>query len=350
MTLTVGLVGAGPVAQAIHLPTLARLGGAVRVTEVMDPDVELATAIAAQHGARVSATLEEMLAAGGVDVVVVCSPNAFHVTQIEALAAAGVRGILAEKPLAMTHDEAARVAAAVTASGTALVVGAMHTYDPAWLAAREALESVAPLVEQGPFHVRSAVYLPSNARFEDMATTMIRPAPRGGGGPAPSAADSLRGGVMGLAIHNLPLVRTALPRLDEVGFADSLDPWGYVITASGPQGSVDLLARMPGTWQPDWTLAFWGPQVELHLAFTPSYVHSGSAVARLRTADGSQRVFGPYPSDGYEAEWRELMAILTDGATPRYGVQHLIDDVDYAIDLADLAVAALDRSAAAVAR
>ncbi len=349
MTLTVGFVGAGPVAQAIHLPTLARLGNAVRVTEVMDPDLGLAQSVAAPHGARVSGTLEEMLAGDGVDVAVICSPNAFHVSQIEALAAAGVRGILAEKPLAMTHDEAARVAAAVTASGTVLVVGAMHSYDPAWLAAREALEAVAPVAEQGPFHVRSAVYLPANSRFEDMATTMVRPAPRAGG-PAPSVADSLRGGVMGLAIHNLPLIRVALPRLDEVSFADRLDPWGYVMTATGPNGSVDLLARMPGTWQPDWTLAFWGPQVELDLSFTPSYVHSGSAVARLRTADGSQRVFGPYPSDGYEAEWRELVAILLDGKKPRYDVPHLIDDVGYAIDLADLAIAALDRSALAVAR
>lgn len=343
-TLRLGFLGAGPVAQAIHLPTLARLGDAVRVTEVMDVDVELAGAVAAPHGARVTASLDELLAGDGIDVAVVCSPDVFHVTQIEALAAAGVAGILAEKPIALTHDEADRVAAAVTASGTALVVGAMHTYDPAWLAAREAL---GPLADRGPFHVRSAVYIPGNDRFEDMATTMLRP-PRPDR-PAPSPEAVLRGGVMGLAIHDLPLVRTVLPTIDRVAFAARVEPWGYAITATGPAGSVDLLARTGGTWQPDWTLGIWGRDVELELTFTPSYVHAGSATARLRGPDGAERVFGPYPAGGYEAEWRELLAVL-GGAAPRYPVAHLMDDVTYAIDLADLAVAALSDTPVAVAR
>jgi predicted dehydrogenase len=346
-TRRVGFVGAGPVAQAIHLPTLARLGDAVRVTEVMDVDEALAAAVAAPHGARVTTSLDGLLAGDGVDIAVVCSPNAFHVPQIEALAAAGVAGILAEKPVAMTHDEADRVAAAVAASGTALVVGAMHTYDPAWLAARDALEARGPLAARGPFHVRSAVYIPTNDHFEDMATTMVRP-PRPGGAP-PTAADVLRGGVMGLAIHNLPLVRVVLPRLDEVAFAAQVEPWGYAITATGPAGSVDLLARTGGTWQPDWTLSFWGRDTELELELPPSYVHSGSAVARLRGPDGDQRVFGPYPVDGYDAEWRELLAVL-DGRAPRYDVAHLMADVAYAIDLADGAVAALAAEPTEVAR
>lgn len=344
-TLRLGLLGAGPVAQAIHLPTLARFSDVVRVTEVMDVDLDLARAVAAPHGARVTGSVEELLAGDGVDIAVVGSPNAYHVSQIEAVCAAGVRGILAEKPVSTTRDETRRVAAAVTSSGTALVVGAMHTYDPAWLAA---LEALGPVADRGPFHVRSAIYIPANARFEDMATTMVRP-PRPAGA-APSTADVLRGGVMGLAIHNLPLIRVALPVLDEVAFATRVEPWGYAITATGPAGSVDLLARTGGTWRPDWTLTFWGRDVELHLDFPPSYVHAGSAVARLRTADGGEQVFGPYAADGYEGEWGELLAILLEGRTPRYGVPHLADDVDYAIDLAALAAAALDDAPAGVAR
>ncbi|QAY70754.1 Gfo/Idh/MocA family oxidoreductase [Xylanimonas protaetiae] len=333
MALRVGLLGAGAVAQAIHLPTLARLADRVRVTQVMDVDTALAAAVAAPLGATVTGSVPELLA-GGIDVAVICSPDRFHADHVEALCAAGVRGILAEKPLATSRAEAERVAAAVTASGAALVLGAMHTFDPAWLAAS------AAFADPGPFHVRSAIYLPANARFEDMATTMVRPAP--GAPRRTSEAEALRAGVLGLAIHDLPLVRRFLPRIDRVEVAARVEPWGYVITASGPDGTVELLARTGGTWQPDWTLTVWGRQTELEVAFPPSYVHAGSAVATLQGPDGVT-TWGPYAADGYLAEWEELLAVL-GGARPRQPLDVLLDDLDHALTLADLAVDAVDRA------
>src|SRR5665647_2720609 len=64
--IRLGLVSAGSVAQAIHIPTVARLGGDVCVTEVMDVDPELARVVAGPHGARATSTLEEMLAAASI--------------------------------------------------------------------------------------------------------------------------------------------------------------------------------------------------------------------------------------------------------------------------------------------
>lgn len=336
--LRVGLVGAGAVAQAIHVPTLARLGGAVRVTEVMDVNRELARLVAAPHGARATASLEEMLAEAGVDVAVICSPDALHLAQIEALCAAGVSGIMAEKPVVLSRSEAERMAEVVDASGAVLVVGAMHTYDPAWLAARSALLAAGPGAAVGPFHVRSSIHLPANKRFEDMATTMIRPLRADG--PASSEEAQLRGGVMGLAIHDLPLARTVLPRIDEVVVAKRLEPWGYLITASGPDGTLELVARIGGTWRPDWTLDVWGRNVELSMEFPPSYVHAGSGRARLRGAGVEDKSFGRYAADGYDAEWQELLAVM-GGQAPRYDLQHMVDDIVYAADLADLAADAL---------
>lgn len=335
--LKVGVVGAGPVAQAIHLPTLARFGDQLRVTAVMDVDAALAEQVARPWGARATTALADFLADDPPDIAVIGTPDRFHAEQIEAACAAGVRGILAEKPLATSLADARRVAAAVAASGTALVVGAMHTYDPAWLASQGVLGG------GGPFHVRSAIYLPGNPRFEDMATTMVRPP--AAARPAATAADRLRGGILGLAIHNLPLIRRALPTIDRVDVAAAVEPWGYVLTASGAAGTVELLARTGGTWRPEWTLSFWGAGADLHLDFPPSYVHAGSATATVRDQAGT-RVFGPYPTNGYQAEWQELLAVL-GGAEPRYGPGVLVDDLGYALDLADLAVAAIPERAAA---
>ena len=335
-THRVAVLGAGPAAQAIHLPALASLGSAVRVTEVMDVDHSLAGQVAGLHGARVSHDLDGLLAGDGFEIAVIGTPDRFHADQVEALCSAGVRAILVEKPLATTAAEIERVRAAVTASSTAVVVGAMHTYDPAWLEARAAFTPV------GRCHARSVIYIPANAHFEDMATTMIRPDPRAGADA--DAAQRIRGGILGLAIHNLPLVRRFLPELDTVGFAATLDPWGYTVTASGPGGTLELLARTGGTWRPDWTLTVWDDQSELQLAFPPSYVAAGSATATLRDRCGT-RDFGPHPQNGYAAEWRELLRIL-DGKEPAYDLGRVVTDLEYAMALADLTVAALEASAA----
>ena len=303
------------------------------MVRVMDPDAALAAAVAAPLGALATTDLDDFLAGEPLDIVVIGSPDAVHADQIVAACAAGVRGILAEKPFATSVGEAERVADAVRRAGVAFVVGAMHTYDPAWLAAS------AAFADPGPYHVRSAIHIPVNARFEDMATVMVRPEPT----PRRTAdpGQVLRGGVLGLAIHNLPLVRRFVPEVDTVGFASPVTPWGYLITAAGPSGSVELLARTGGSWRPDWTLAVWGRNAELVLDFPPSYVHAGSAAATLREAGRDSR-WGRFALDGYQAEWEELLAQL-DGAAPRYPVDILLDDLRYALRLADLTVEAAGR-------
>jgi predicted dehydrogenase len=76
--LGVGFVGGGPVTQAIHLPTLARLTDLFTVAHVTDITGEIATSVAARVGARASTSIEEMLDDPRVDVVAVCSPHQFH--------------------------------------------------------------------------------------------------------------------------------------------------------------------------------------------------------------------------------------------------------------------------------
>ncbi|MDR0849482.1 MAG: Gfo/Idh/MocA family oxidoreductase [Propionibacteriaceae bacterium] len=333
-TLRAGMVGAGPVTQAIHLPTIARLGGRVRVDVVMDPDSDLAEAVAAPLEARAVTSLDALVQVP-LDIAVIGSPNAFHVGQLEALCSAGVRAVLMEKPLAVTRQECAQVLTAIRASGTILVVGAMHSYDPAWLAALEALNE---LRLDGPFHIRSSIYIPNNPRFEDMASLITRPEPRPGTSQSP--ADMLRGAVLGLTIHNLPHIRHFVPSLETVIYAKPVSPYGYSMTATGCGSTIELLARCGGTWQPDWTLTVMGADFTLDLSFPPSYVHGGSARSRVTTADGSVRCWGPFAANGYEAEWRELIALLDGEKPPRYSLETLLDDIGYAITLADLAAAA----------
>src|SRR5262245_39855428 len=97
----------------------------------MDVDRGLAERSAASAGARSARAVEDVLEDPSADAVAVRSPNGVHAEQVIAACAAGMGGILCEKPLATTHEDALRIKAAVRASNTAVVVGTMHAYDPA---------------------------------------------------------------------------------------------------------------------------------------------------------------------------------------------------------------------------
>lgn len=128
--IRVGLLGAGPVTRAIHLPTLARLSELFDIVHVSDVDGVTASTIAGRVGARHSATAEELLGDADVDVVAVCSPTALHAVHVIAACQAGKKAVFCEKPLADTAADAAKVMAAAKVTGAPVIVGAMHAFDP----------------------------------------------------------------------------------------------------------------------------------------------------------------------------------------------------------------------------
>lgn len=346
--LGVGILGAGPVTQAIHLPSLARLRDILEVRHIMDVDPAVAESVAARVGARFSTSMEELLADPAVEIVAICSPHQFHAVQVIAACRAGKKAVLCEKPFAMNGEEAAAIAAVSAETGVPIVVGAMHAFDPGWLAAESAWGNLPDQVHT----VRSSIILPPNPRFEDFATEIVgrTPPPAAANATADDAAAvkaKLTGGIMGLAIHDLPLVRRFAPdfRSVEVLHAQTVLPFGYVISLRAGNVAIELRAAMNGTWEPSWTFEAIGHNASLSIDFTPSYVHAGSATARIRTAAGTT-VLGPFGHNGYEGEWRKL-AELARGTGEAPHPETLIHDLEFALAIADATAARVDAGATA---
>jgi len=351
--LGVGILGAGPVTQAIHLPTLARLADRFRVAVVMDVDAALAERVASRAGARSTTDQDALLADPEVDVVLICSPPQFHASQVEAACAAGVRAVLCEKPFATSQEEAERIARAAADGDVPLVVGAMHAFDPGWLAAKAAWDETVgtgggaePVVA-----VRSSIVLPPNPRFEDRATQVVaRPSH-----PSPDLDDPrvvaalARNLVLGLTVHDLPLVRSLVPRLDAVVHAAWLPPFGAHLSVEAPGTAVELLAVMHQQWRPEWTLQAWTQSHALEVAFTPSYVHAGSATAAVRAA-GRTHVFGPFEDNGYVGEWHHLYEVATGRAELCYDAASVVADLTYTLAVADGAAGAVLAAASPTGR
>ena len=104
------VVGTGFIA-GVHAGAIRRLGA--RLRGVLGSSAERARAMGAP---RLYASLDELLADDGVRVVHVASPNHLHHEQVMAVIAAG-RHVVCEKPLAVTVEQAAQMAAAAEASG-----------------------------------------------------------------------------------------------------------------------------------------------------------------------------------------------------------------------------------------
>jgi myo-inositol 2-dehydrogenase / D-chiro-inositol 1-dehydrogenase len=329
-SLGVGFLGSGLVTQAIHLPVLADLAERFHVVSVMDIDEGVAERVAGRCGAAFTTDVDAILQDPKVEVVVVCSPHGAHASQVVAACQAGKKAVLCEKPLAVSHIEAVRIREAAAASGTHVVVGAMHAYDPAYRAAHRAwLEENDEAV-----FTQSAIFLPANDHFTDQA---IEPASTFPSPPhnatAPADSVMLRDAVTGLVIHNVPLLRQFHPHLGDVASARFISPFGYDIVLTNGVQTLELLGYMGGSWPPHWNLRVVGRTSDLRVAFPPSFVLAGSSRAELRTA-GSTRVF-EFDANGYQHEWVALYGAVAGEAEAVVSVGDVVDDVTYALDIAD---------------
>jgi myo-inositol 2-dehydrogenase / D-chiro-inositol 1-dehydrogenase len=127
-----GLIGAGRMGQT-HLRALAA-SRRVSVTAIVEPLESLRTSRAGPSIDRF-ATVEELLAAGGIDGALVAAPSDRHVEIVAKLAAGGVP-ILCEKPCGVGSRDVRLAARAAEEHGVPLQIGYWRRFVPALQALR----------------------------------------------------------------------------------------------------------------------------------------------------------------------------------------------------------------------
>ena len=114
--LRVGVVGAGRIADFVHLPSLRLLPELCEVVAVASRDPDRARTFAGRWAVpRVHATWQALLDDAGVDAVVVCPPSDLNYAVASAAIEAG-KHVLCEKPLAISYPEARGLAEAARGS------------------------------------------------------------------------------------------------------------------------------------------------------------------------------------------------------------------------------------------
>ncbi|TQJ29905.1 Gfo/Idh/MocA family protein [Microbacterium sp. SLBN-146] len=335
-TIGVGIIGSGSVVQGIHLPTLARCGEEFAVRHIMDVDLDAARSVAGRVGARASGSVDELLSEPDVDVVAVCSPHAFHSDHVIAACRAGVSVVLCEKPFATTVAQAREMAQEAERSGTRIVVGAMHAFDPAWAFSRDRAGDVLDRATV----IRSSIVLPFNDRYESWSTEVAQasPVPERDVSTPEARAAQITARILGLGIHDIPLVRSVLPdwRELEVASATILAPLGYAVTLRSGRRVVQLIGSFRDHGEPEWEFEAVASDASVHIAFAPSYVQAGSGTATVRRG-ATAEIFAGSARNGYEEEWRHVADLVREPRMPTRSLADLVDDLAFAIDVAERA-------------
>lgn len=125
--LSVGIVGAGAIAQVAHLPALSRMSG-VRVVGICDNDVAKARAVGARFGVpRVYEDIEDLLADADAEVVAICTPNHLHEIHVRTALSAG-KHVLCERPLALSAAGVESIIADRERANRVVMVGMNHRF------------------------------------------------------------------------------------------------------------------------------------------------------------------------------------------------------------------------------
>ena len=130
MSIKVGIIGCGGIANGKHLPSLKSLGDRVELVAFCDIVIERAEKAKAEYGtpdAKVYEDYKELLKDESIQVVHVLTPNREHsFISIDALHAG--KHVMCEKPMAKTYAEAVAMCEAAKETGKLLTIGYQSLY------------------------------------------------------------------------------------------------------------------------------------------------------------------------------------------------------------------------------
>jgi predicted dehydrogenase len=317
--LRTAVVGGGLIAQAIHLPNLARLDDAFEVVAIADVSRHVADGLAARHApARAYTEWARMLDDERLDAVVVCSPHATHAAIVLAALDRGVH-VLVEKPLCIAPDDAAAICRRRDETGCVVQVGYMKRYDAAYEAFLDALPASADglrfvdVVTYDPWMAREP-FVPWSRmlRGEDVPAVVLDEARRSEaeqvqravGTADPAAVRAYSYTFLACLVHDVNLVHGALDRL---GVRGAVEPLSAADWADGEAASFSAWVPGGATWQCAWLLlrGLMDFRERASLYFEDA-IHELELLAPYQHA-----------GDAYVAELRHFHACVVDGIACR---------------------------------
>lgn len=248
--LRIGVLGAGPIAQAAHFEATRKARNA-ELYAICDAADDLLGRMAAVHTPRITYTdYDAMLADPNLDAVIVAVADQFHVPLARRAIAAG-KHVLVEKPLGVSIEECEALRDDIASSNLVLQIGNNRRFDPGIAFARQFVQE-----ELGQRLAFKAWYYDSVYRYT--MTDNLQPLPetsanirRPAGNPK---ADRQRYYILGHASHLVDTTRFLGGEIERVRarFLERFGSYCWFVAvdfADGSVGNIDLIIPVRGDFE-----------------------------------------------------------------------------------------------------
>jgi predicted dehydrogenase len=340
--LRIGIVGAGVIAQVMHLHYLAELPNLFEVTAICDIVGANARACADRYGIPAAYADWRELIAAPLDAVLVLTSGS-HAPIAIAAAEAGL-AVFTEKPMCFSVAEGKAMVAAAEEAGTTLMVGYPKRYDLAYAKfAQEAGDLAgARLLRvttmESPFRPYIAHYslLKSAPPSDDVVASLVA-ATDASINAAISPVDDLErrvyhGVLLDTLVHEINSVRGLLGEPDRLDYVDLSEENVTVLLRYGDLRAAIHWVDLPGIARYQMEFALYAPQRRVTLDFPSPFLRNEPARLVIEGGDlGTARSWRSTEVIGYESGFRrELEAFhscATTGAVPVTSGQDGLADI-----------------------
>jgi predicted dehydrogenase len=343
------MIGLGEVAQVIHLPVIESLPDSYELAAVCDLSPGLVKRIGDRYRVeRRYTSAADLIAAGGLDCVLVLNSDEYHAECTVAALDAGLH-VLVEKPMCLSPREAEEIIAARDRSGKTVMVAYMRRFAPAFT------EAVRKLPELGPIrYARVHDVIGENRLIVDQTASVDRPDDvpqeaidekwarrkelvREALGDVPEELGWTYGLLCGLGSHDLSAMRELLGRPQKVAAARMWRQGGYVVALLDYgdfvvtyETGVDDQLRF------DAHIELYGASASLRIQYDTPYVRHLPTVLELERTVGDtyeRSVIRPHLKDPYTHELEYFHEVVTTGRTPKTTPEDYVQDMELFADI-----------------
>lgn len=344
----VGVIGAGMIAQVMHVPHLVELGDQFEVAAICDISLGTATAVARKYGIpHVKSDYRQMLDEVDLDAVLVLTTN--HAPPAIAAARAG-KHVLIEKPMCNNLAEADELIDAARSSGVVGMVGYHKRYDPGYRYGRDLIQRM-----ENPNLVRlHDVIGPNDAflahydiqRVDDVDKNLL-------GKLNDENAESVRVAIgdqpehvvrayqlmLGLTTHDMTILHGALGLPERVV---STDIWANglayasIFAYPGDLRCVFDTGIMPGLRKFDETLTVYSKNKVVEIAFPSPFIKNAPTMVETWEMNGDvyqeTHAQASY-EEAFKEELRHFHACIEQGVEPETPLTEGRDDIAFLIQM-----------------
>jgi predicted dehydrogenase len=360
--MRVGVIGAGGIAQMMHLPTLAERPDLFRIAGLADISEPTLQAVGQRYAVDVLATdWRQMLAQARPEAVLLLASGC-HRESVLDLLPTGLP-LFVEKPLAFSLRETVEIAEAASGRPAPVMVGYHKRFDPAYLRAREAIRALGGLrfAEVTVLHPDDDAYRAHHAVFPLAAPAPALPeeeqdaraVARVVSGPLRRCVDAVVGPQAPVArrvaaavlfeslIHDVSAVRGILGEPERVvsahawrgGFAQS----SLTAFADGVAVAMHWIS-LPGLRHYEERLRFVAPGGRVTLTFPSPYLRHAPTALSIERMDGEELVVEDRVvsyEEAFRAELHHFRQCLVEGRAPSPSIEDALGDARWIQQIAD---------------